>query len=107
MKREVAGVVTLFFVLTLVSAFAFGASTAKDADTEVRLEDGPCVTTAGVFANMPDEIRPTFKAAHVRWQGKDYAACWSMVDERTVYVVDESGDAGALPKSAFKDDVAA
>ena len=97
--------VALFFVLTLVSAFAFGAGTLKGPDgTEVRLQDSPCVSTAGVLANMPANLHVSFKAASVLWEGKTYEACYADNGDGTIYLVDEAGDAGALPKSVFKED---
>lgn len=103
-------IAVLLFLLLVVVHVAYGAPTRtmKDASGNfVQLIDAPCTATGGVFATMPDTARPAFKAAVVRWQGKDYAACWRPTDAHHVWVIDESGDNGHLPLHAFTPDVEA
>lgn len=73
-----------------------------DAGNHVRLTDAPCVSVRGVFEGMPKAARDSAKAASVYWQGKNYEACWTEYDDEHEYVIDETGDAGVIPKRRFK-----
>lgn len=46
------------------------------------------------------------KRASIRWQGKDYDACWFAIRDAVV-LIDESGDAGMVPTRAFRQDTGA
>jgi hypothetical protein len=62
--------------------------------------------TAMVFHNREVTVRLTQSPcsdANVLWQGKRSTACWiALPESREVLIVDETGDNGTLPMSAFK-----
>ncbi len=100
--------------LSLVLSVAIFASSAQagglmrdERGNHVRTYDTPCTTKAGVFAELPDVLRPKFKAAEVLWDGKKYDACWTDLDPANVYVIDEAGDAGAIPRVRLVPEVGA
>ena len=67
----------------------------------ITLLDGPCVSQAGVLANITPAPRKVAKAASVFWQGKPYEACY--LEEGTlIYLIDESGDQGAIESRRFQ-----
>lgn len=98
------------FKKLLVFAFACLVSGSSLADwrfktpsgDSVTLHNTPCVSKAGVLAQIRSDIRPHLKAATVVWQEKTYEACW-LDQGPVVRVVDESGDGGQLVKEAFEE----
>jgi len=107
--RHVAIPTLLAAVLAVVASQVYAGDKVLSDQTgnSIRLKDAPCTSTAGTLATIPVGVRPNMKAATLHWQGKDYAACWMLRDERTVFVFDESGDSGLLYRHAFKEDVGA
>lgn len=102
-----SGLLTLLTAFTLaVSLPTYGATgphlIAQEGDVAVRLFLGDCVTRKGVFVQATPEDVKEFKEATVVFEGKEYDACWRDVDSSTVFIIDETGDQGALPKSLFK-----
>lgn len=92
--------------MNLLVTLLLAAATMKGADGDyARLFDEPCTTTAGVFATMPEELRPMFKAAEVMFKGKLYAACYLPGEQ--VYFIDEEGDEYYINNDAFVPDVSA
>ena len=75
---------------------------AEEGSVAVRLFLDACTTKKGVFAAASAEDVKDFKAATVVFEGKEYDACWADVDPSTIFIIDETGDQGALPKSLFK-----
>lgn len=43
-----------------------------------------------------------FRAGIVIWEGKTIGMCWAFTQDGYVQIVDETGDSGVLPLSAFK-----
>ena len=62
--------------------------------------DSPCKAEA-VLKQIPDKMRPSFKRAHVYHEGKNYKACWTEVSPTVVFLIDEAGDQGPVPRAAF------
>jgi hypothetical protein len=56
-----------------------------------------------VLAQLLADYWPSFDAT-VTYQGRKIAACWVMLPGGQVGVLDEDGDGGVLPVSAFKDE---
>lgn len=96
----------LVLLLTVVTSPALAASgphlIAQEGDVAVRLFLTPCTTKAGVFVNATPEDVKEFKEATIVFEGKPYDACWREVDSGTVFIIDETGDQGTLPKTIFK-----
>ena len=67
-------------------------------------KDTPC--TGAVAELIKPEFMPLFKSAAVLWRGKATAACWTGSPENNedIYIVDETGDNGVIPRSAIKFD---
>lgn len=97
----------LAFVLLFVAVSALAGPQvmeAKGTNMTVRLFPQDCSSEKvraliGKEESVKDEH---FFATNVTWQGKDYEACWMSLDHRHVLIVDETGDAGAIPIAAFK-----
>ena len=99
MKRLLAFVLTLFVV---APAYGAGSMIASQPGLTVRLFPEPCVHEIVLAYTVLVAPGKDFFAGNVTWQGKDYAACWAKLDEKNVVVIDEGGDAGAVPMAAFK-----
>lgn len=84
----------LFVCLLLVGTMALGATyTMQDRQGNVvMLYDQPC-EQRGWFS--------TWKKAQVKYQGKDYEACWSAVGGN-VLVFDSAGDLTPVPIQMFR-----
>lgn len=67
-------------------------------DVIAHLHDAPCSNE-----KVQSMLRETgeFRAADVEWQGKPFAACWTVVGQQVV-VVDETGDSGILQPEGFR-----
>lgn len=90
-------------LVLLVPAVALAEVTlgiAKAPWGHAAIYDSPC-TNPSVLKMLPSGARTLFKRAHVVHDGKDYAACWAEVSPGVVYLIDESGDQGAVPAVAF------
>ena len=97
----------LWIVLLIVAfcwpsiVFSQQAKTYTNGEGDsVILYEAPCTTTAGFFEDMPDNLRPQFKAAFVRWNGTEYQACWVLSHEKH-FIVDETGDRGFIEDGPF------
>lgn len=73
-----------------------------DKGNAITLHQGPCLSAEGVLEKLPQHMRVQMKAARVRWQGKDYDACWLLLDQHTVYILDSAGDQRPLDRRQFK-----
>lgn len=100
MKRLLAFVLTLFVVAPVLAVPQ--AMEAVLPNMTVRLAAEPCKHEK--VLTMVSHVFPDkdFFAGTVTWQGKVYASCWAMLDEKHIIVVDEGGDGGAMPISSFK-----
>lgn len=70
-------------------------------EVTVTLSSQPC-TAVSVLSAIRPEARGQFKTSSVLWQGKWLAACWMLMDDGMVLVVDEHREYLLLPGSAFK-----
>ena len=100
MKRLLAFVLTLFVVAP--PSFAAGHREASQPGLTVRLFAEPCVSEVVLAFTVLVAPGKDYFAGNVTWQGKNYVACWAVLDEKHVLVIDEDGDAGAVPLAAFK-----
>lgn len=77
-------------------AFADDTYSARDqSGNSVRLLDEPCAVTSGWLK---------LRKAEMRYQGKDYGACWVLVG-KVVLVFDDNGDVTPLELHRFTKDV--
>lgn len=105
MKRVVLIIATALAVLVgvppVIAAEAVANYSTKDGDLLV-LIDAPCTTTLGVFASMPEDLRPEFKAAALRWQGAVLEACWALSEDGKHLLVDQNGATGIVEGGPFQ-----
>ena len=105
-EREIAMKKALISVLLILGTIIPVLGTAAERimndrqGNRITLLDGPCVSKAGMLAQLTPEARKIAKAASVFWQGKTYAACYAEADDM-VFLVDEAGDQGILDAKAF------
>lgn len=100
MKRLLAFVLMLFVVAPPV--FASGHREAAQPGLTVRLFSEPCASEIILAYSALVAPGKDYFRGNVTWQGKDYAACWAVLDANHVLVIDEDGDAGSIPAAAFK-----
>ncbi len=88
--------------LLLVASVAYAKPVAeiRVPDGFIQLRSEACETAAIVALLKPDMVQH-FRRADITWLGKRYAACWTEQPEY-IFVVDETGDNGVIPKYAFK-----
>ena len=102
---------------SLLAVFLFGcAHTSTDVmvgeynSTKIRLFKTECsVPKIQKDIAVLTEIAPVLKgqwySGNVLHQGTLYRACWvSVPDEKIIFIIDESGDAGAVPITNFRPD---
>lgn len=93
----------LHSVALLAAIVAFPASADeyvfRTKDVVVRLQEAACPAKVAQF--IRDDAVPKFRVAAVVHQGRELLACWTL-ENGTVLLVDEEGDAGTLPASAFR-----
>jgi hypothetical protein len=91
----VAIAISLAIVGALVAGKVYGATPtliATDANGNwIRLKDEPC-------EHAKEWLK--LRKAEMRYQGKDYGACWR-AEGGTVLVFDDNGDLTAVPIQAF------
>lgn len=97
MKKLLLGLILGIASLSAVATESLVFKTGKNVITILL---APCDTKAGVFADMPDTIRSEFQAAKILWDGKEFQACWTG-KPGFVFIIDETGDQGDIPMSAF------
>lgn len=91
-------------VLMLVFSHPVVAQTSMvfhNREVTVQLLRGEC-SNATVRAAIPPEHLPEFRAATVTWRGRLLHACWMLLPNAQVMIVDADLDYGTLPVSAFK-----
>lgn len=94
----------LILAVLLVFSHPVAAQTVlkfHNREVTVMLNSQPC-TAASVLPGIRPEARGQFKTSSVLWQGKWLAACWMLMDDGMVLVVDEQREYLLLPGSAFK-----
>lgn len=76
------------------------------AGNSMRLNTGPCidgkVLALAERMRIPKRYFDGLQAGLMRYEGKDYGACWVVGPDGFVYVFDESGDMGKIPMQMFK-----
>lgn len=97
-------------ILIALLVFSFPAA-ANDVmaltsrDVTIRLFKTRC-SAANVTVRIHPEDVTHFRTATVVWKGAKLNACWTLLPGNTeVLLVDETGDHGILPTSAFKPEV--
>lgn len=101
----IALAVILALVFLLPASIVVANEPALVLQTEritIRLAQKPC-SEPTVLARIKPEARHEFQTARILWQGKWLNACWTILPAGPgVLIVDETGDNGILPLSAFK-----
>jgi hypothetical protein len=80
----------------------------SDENVAVMLHDKPC-DVKEVFVQIEPAMRDQYKLASVVWNNQPLKACWTKVPEDLTpepmyFILDETGDAGFIPQSSFKQD---
>jgi hypothetical protein len=80
----------------------------QTASITVRIGAPPCAHDGikAVISAVPQLAVRDFRQAVVVWKGESFAACWMLLDAATVLIVDETGDAGTIPRAQFKPETA-
>lgn len=96
MKKLITGI--LLFVALAANAKPIAEVRVPDGYVQLRSE---ACTAPAVVAYIKPELVRHFHRADVRWQGKDFAACW-IEQPDFIFIVDETGSNGAVPKETFR-----
>lgn len=76
--------------------------TLQTGKVTVRLMQSQC-SAEKVLPKIQPAFQDQFRTAAVLWRGSWLTACWiALPESRDVLIVDETGDNGTLPMSAFK-----
>lgn len=98
MKRLLVVFALLFSCLTPSYADEIKA---EIGDATVTLSDVPCDSKA-VLDNVKDEYRSEFQNGSAAFADHSVKFCWMLVpSEGAVFIMDESGNYGAIPLQAF------
>lgn len=73
---------------------------AKSGKDKIVITPANC--PASVSRHIKPEHVPQFRFAHVTLNGKLFAACWTLADPQTIFVMYEDGDTGEVPVAAFE-----
>jgi hypothetical protein len=98
--RTKIGLIVLFLGNAAIAAPQM--MVAEQPNLTVRLFPQPCIAEKVLALTSAVAPGKDFYAGSVTWKGKDYVSCWSVLDEQHVLIVDETGDAGAVPVAAFR-----
>ena len=100
MKKLFAFLFLSLFSISLQAAAL--QATSPSGDIVVTIVDTPCSTPA--IAKTLKEIADQSFDAVVVFKGKQLKACWiPLIEDGKVGILDETGDAGAIPMSNFKE----
>lgn len=105
-RTVLAAILLLVFLLPVaIVVAAEPALVMKSRDGTIRLSKTRC-SAASVTVRIHPEDVTHFRTATVTWKGAKLNACWTLLPGNTeVLLVDETGDHGILPTSAFKPEV--
>jgi hypothetical protein len=98
--RTKIGLIVLFLGTSAIAAPKM--MVAEQPNLTVRLYPQPCVAEKVLPYTSAVAPGKDFYAGSVTHKGKDYVSCWAVLDEQHVLIVDETGDAGAVPVAAFR-----
>ena len=98
MKKLFAALLLAVFGIANAAPIAMVLETP---DLKLRLFATPCVAPA-ILKQIKPELREKFRAGNETDHGRDLELCWVIADEANVFIVDEDGDSGSVPMSAFK-----
>jgi len=73
----------------------------KSGQNEIRIRTDACKSEK-VLDKVKNDYHKDFRSALVKWEGKDYAACWMVLPSGEVLILDETGDYGTIPQSLFR-----
>ena len=95
--------ILILMVLLGLSSPVVAQTTLKfhSREVTVMLSSQPC-TAPAISAAIKPEARGQFKTSNVLWRGKWLSACWVLMDDGMVLIVDEQHEYLLLPGSAFK-----
>jgi len=103
-----AVVSTLGLLFTASAQAEPAALRYQDQTISITLLADKC-TSAKVLVHILPEKHAEYRAAYVIWRGQPIQTCWAVVpDEITIqgeplfFLMDETGDHGAVPRAAFK-----
>jgi hypothetical protein len=92
---------SILLAALLAAGPAFAADyVATNGKDYVRLQSGSC--PEDILAMVPIDARDQFFAARANLNGKDYRACWTLVNGAVVYLRYEDADEGEVPLIQFK-----
>ena len=94
-------VALLASVVALLATPASADLVFKSDNAHVRLGNKPC--TGKVASLLLNEWLPKFKDGYAVVGGKAVRLCWIEHPAGMVTIIDEDGDGGQLPLSAFKE----
>ena len=69
-------------------------------DMRLRLDDTPCRMPVAV-ENIDPETLQLFRSGAIVYQGRMIRMCWAQSAD-SLFVIDEDGDSGQIPKAALK-----
>lgn len=75
------------------------AKSTVDGDF-VKIWQSPCASKTVIGIANP-AVLPLLKRATMRYEGKDYEACWAEYEGHAV-IIDEAGDVTPIPLRAFR-----
>ena len=92
--------VTAILVASCSLAPAASIVTFDSVGTSVTLHDTQC-TSKKVLRHIPPEHHKVFYAGVTVFEKKRYENCWTL-NGGDVFIVDEEGDMGIIPRAAFR-----
>jgi hypothetical protein len=98
--RTKIGLIVLFLGNAAIAAPQM--MVAEQPNLTVRLFPQPCIAEKVLPYTSAVAPGKDFYAGSVTYRGKEYVSCWAVLDQTHVLVVDETGDAGAVPLMAFR-----
>lgn len=91
------------FVLVLPHGARAESFIAQGGQTTIVLTAEPCTSKKVAKAHPGHADLDKHGTARVTYRGKQLEACWSYLSEQgVVEIIDETGDSGMVPASAFK-----
>ena len=99
MRRFAIPILGAILLILGTPAHAESYSYTTATGDRMRAFNEPCALATGWLAKG-------LKRAEIVYQGKTYAACWTIVD-RTVVFFDEAGDVSRAPMAVFSKDLEA
>lgn len=77
----------------------------RNAQITVALDTEKACTNKKILDMIQEQYHSQFRSAAVVWKGEPLEACWILLPNRNVLLVDETGDRGEMDSRSFKRDV--